>query len=158
MSKRILMAVGIIMGLGAAPYALSTCPTTFHQDKEGYWISDDAPGWKSHQPTGKDVKISEQQFGGAVYSPVKKRIACVYKGSHGRWVALISSQQHPFNEDDLNMSAWMYSKKHNDYICGKPKHGLSACTFSVKGKAKTETTTAKPTTTEPPTPKSEQLK
>ena len=126
-----LVAVGISTTSLAATKPHS-CPSNIEQNNKGYWVSNDPPEWKSHRPTTKDVTLSAKKFGGVVYSPKKKRLACVYKASNKKWVALLSSVYHPVNEDDLIGSAWQYNQKHKDYVCGKPKHSLKDCLFNIK--------------------------
>ncbi len=131
--NRLMVTLGFIAGLSFSASALAvTCPTALHQDSNGYWTSNDTPGWKSHRPTDKNITLESKNFGGAVYSPQKKRIACVYKGSDGNWVALLSSVYHPFNEDDLKGTGWEFSQQHKDYVCGQPKSGINDCGFNVK--------------------------
>lgn len=127
---RVVLGVlfGISFGMGALA---ATCPANLQQDSKGYWTSNDPPGWKSYRPTGSNVAVDAKHFGGAVYSPTKKRIACVYKGSDGKWVVLLSSVYYPFSKDDLS-SAWEYNPKHKDHICGEPKQTLKDCKFDVK--------------------------
>ncbi len=108
------------------------CPTALHQNSKGYWTSNDSPGWKSIKPTERSDTLAAKNFGGAVYSPAKKRIACVYKSKSGKWVALLSNLTHPLNEDDLNMKVWKHVQKHNVYVCGTPKYKLKDCTFETQ--------------------------
>ncbi|OGO90994.1 MAG: hypothetical protein A3F41_05090 [Coxiella sp. RIFCSPHIGHO2_12_FULL_44_14] len=124
---------GLLISLGLLTTAWAgQCPTTMQQDGQKYWVSNDPPGWKSHKPTAKDITLTSDRFGGVVYSPEKKRIACVYKGSDGQWIALLSDVYHPFNEDDLQGKTWEYSPEHKDYVCGQPEHALEECQFDVK--------------------------
>lgn len=121
----VLLSTGI--GFGHA----AQCPTvdSLKQDSEGYWTANDEPGWKSVEASKPDITIKE--FGGVVYSPEKKRIACVYKDSTGKWVPLISSVFHPFEKDDLSKN-WKYDEKDKDWSCGAPDHSISDCQFEVK--------------------------
>jgi len=96
------------------------------------------PGWKSHIPTPTDVKIDSKNFGGVVYSPKRKRLACVYRASNNKWVALVSQLHHSIQidektKDDSGTSpAWQFSKKHNDYACGRPRvTELDKCQFKL---------------------------
>ncbi|WP_423063665.1 hypothetical protein [Candidiatus Paracoxiella cheracis] len=133
MKTSIITALCLGVGLSfttAASFA-GQCPSNLHQDSEGYWTSNDTPGWKSVKPTDTKVTVESKNFGGAIYSPTQKRIACVYKGSDGQWVALISNVDHPFNEDNLNLKVWTFVNKHNIYICGTPKYKLDECTFVI---------------------------
>lgn len=126
-----VLAIATGMSFVATTFA-GSCPKNLTQDSQGYWSSNEPPGWKSPQPTDKKVTLEAKNFGGAVYSPSKKRIACVYKDSSGKWIAILSNIYHPFNEDDLKGNAWQYSQKHKDYICGQPKYELKDCTFEIK--------------------------
>lgn len=113
------------------PALADHCPTTITQDSKGFWTSNEAPGWKS--TNGKPgVTLSAKDFGGVVYSPEKKRIACVYKDSTGEWVVLLSSIDHVFEKADLKGSTWEFNDKYKDYECGTPKSTLKDCEFTVK--------------------------
>ena len=133
-------AAGLAIGLGIITSAIAaTCPTQLTQDAEGYWKSDQTPGWRSHKPTPKNVTISPNDFGGVVYSPSKKRLACVYKGTDGKWVALVSNVSSKVKIDkhapaDVGGgSAWKYNKRHNDYACGKPTvTSIASCPFELQ--------------------------
>lgn len=116
----------------AATAVADHCPTSLHHNHKGYWTSNDSPGWKSIKPTKHGDTLAAKNFGGAVYSPLKKRIACVYKSKSGQWIALLSSLSHPINEDDLNMKVWKYMQKNNFYLCGTPRYKLKDCTFKIK--------------------------
>ncbi len=130
--SRLMLVLAAALGLCYSVQSLATlCPTHFNHDQNGYWTSNEHPGWKSHRPTNANVTLDPKDFGGAVYSPQKKRIACVYKASDGNWVALLSSIYHPFNEDDLTGKGWEFSQEHKDYICGQPKSGIYDCDFKV---------------------------
>ena len=109
----------------------SRCPTELHRDNKGYWTSNTPPGWKSITRTPSSETLDPNNFGGTVYSSTNKRIACVYRSSKRRWVALLSNINHPFNEDDLKGTVWKYVPKHKDSICGKPDHGLHDCEFDL---------------------------
>ena len=136
--RRWLAGMGLVLGIGFTINVFAGhCPKNLHQDDKGYWTSNDQPGWKSHRPTSPTVTLEAKDFGGAVYSPLKKRIACVYKASDGKWVALLSSVYHPFNQDDLKAqegknSPWEYNQQHKDWVCGTPKHKLEDCQFDIK--------------------------
>ena len=139
MSKNWLVVVlGVMVGLGGSALAATdssktnTCPTNLHQDKNGYWTSNDLPGWKSQLPTKKGITLTSKDFGGAVYSPQKRRIACVYKDPDGKYIALLSNIYHPFAEDHLTGKGWEFNHQYKDYICGKPKSDLNDCEFAIK--------------------------
>lgn len=127
-----MIGITLLMGISVAIPALAdTCPTNLSQDSKGFWTSTEAPGWKSTD--GKPgVTIDIKDFGGVVYSPEKKRIACVYKDSTGEWVVLLSSVDHAFEKEDLKGNAWEFNEKYKDYECGTPKSTLKDCTFDVK--------------------------
>jgi len=116
----------------------TTCPQTFKQDPKGFWYSSDSPGWKSHKPTHPDVSIHADHFGGVVYSPKKERLACVYKASDGKWIALVSNI-HPQISIDKQATdnsgvkpAWKYNPTHKDYSCGLPSvNKISQCSFQL---------------------------
>lgn len=121
----------LIAGIFAIPALAETCPTHISQDSKGYWTSNDGPGWKSTEAkTG--VTLEAQDFGGVVYSPEKKRFACVYKDSTGTWVALLSSVDHAFEKEDLKGEAWEYNEQYKDHECGTPKSKLQDCEFDFK--------------------------
>ena len=128
-----LRTLTLVIGLGFLTTLFAgTCPETVSQDSQGYWVSNDSPGWKSPSPSKTGLTLNANNFGGVVYSPAKKRIACVYKDSAGNWVALLSDMYHPFNEDDLKNDVWEYSQQHKDYICGQPKNTRTECAFDIK--------------------------
>jgi len=133
MKTRIVISLCLSAGLGFTSISFANhCPSKLHQDSKGYWTSNDEPGWKSVKPTASHVTLEPNNFGGAIYSPKQRRMACVYKSSEGKWIALVSNINHPFNQDDLNMEVWTHAKKQNIYICGTPKYKLKDCTFEVK--------------------------
>jgi hypothetical protein len=126
------IGISFLLCIGfAIPVFADTCPTNISQDSKGFWTSNEAPGWKSTE--GKPgVTLDIKDFGGVVYSPEKKRIACVYKDSTGEWVVLLSSVDHAFEKEDLQGTAWEYNDKYKDYECGTPKSALKDCVFNVK--------------------------
>ncbi len=121
-------------GLYSAPAIAGTCPTNFYQDKSNFWVSDDPPGWRSYKKSPPNSTLSAKNFGGAMYSPKLRRIACVYRGSDKKWVALVSSNEHPFNPDDIKINKWKYIEKRKNFICGTPNHTRSECEFKVDQK------------------------
>lgn len=103
-----------------------SCPTQLIREYDGHWVSHQAPGWKSAQRTPPGTSINTKDFGGAVFSPSQKRIACVYRATNGYWVTLISHthkgfqvNQHQLN-DAHNATAWQWNRDHQDFNCGKP--------------------------------------
>lgn len=130
-----LASVGLVLSMTASA---KTCPTDLKKDHQGYWYSDSAPGWKSHKPTHGDVIIDPNNFGGAVYSPQRNRIACVYKASNGKWMALVSNIHNKITIDKQtadssgSRAAWKYNPTHKDYACGLPSvKKLSKCRFDL---------------------------
>lgn len=137
--KTTLLASAAALGLAvsAAGFA-DTCPTELKQDSQGYWFSDVKPGWKSHKPTPDNVTLDANDFGGVVYSPKRNRMACVYKASDGKWVALVSNIHHGIVidkkavDDSGKEPAWQYSSKHEDYACGQPSvMNVQGCQFQL---------------------------
>jgi len=135
----LLLSSGIIISIGLTASAFAdTCPTDLKRNHSGYWYSDTKPGWKSHRTTKNGVLLSSDNFGGIVYSPRRKRLACVYKASNGKWIALVSNVHHGIVYDKRAMDssgkgpAWKYNSKHKDYACGRPSvNRLSGCTFQL---------------------------
>ncbi|PHQ81141.1 MAG: hypothetical protein COB66_02945 [Coxiella sp. (in: Bacteria)] len=116
----------------------TTCPTTMIREHDGYWVSQQTPGWKSSEQTGFKTTLNVNDFGGAIYAPAQNRMACVYRSSDGYWVALISHthKRMHVNRHALNTArthtAWQWDKKHKDYACGRPNvTKLSQCTFTL---------------------------
>lgn len=101
----------------------------------------DPPGWRSADPLPVPTQIHPDQFGGALYSPLKNRIACAYRlGSieeNPRWVIMLSSVYHHFVPRDLAGENWTYNKTRRDYTCiDRIKLGLnrfrpSDCPFEI---------------------------
>src|SRR3990167_11193580 len=119
------MGMALITGTNFITSALAeTCPTHISQDQQGYWTSNDGPCWKSTEAK-PGVTLEVKDFGGVVYSPEKKRFACVYKDSTGKWVALLSSVDHAFEKEDLKGEAWEFNPQYKDYECGTPKSKLT---------------------------------
>lgn len=126
------LSIVVITGFG------DTCPTQLHQEYDGHWVSTQAPGWKTAGTTGLHTLINTNDFGGAVYSPTQKRLACVYRRSDGFWIALISHTHKGFQidkhalDDARSATAWHFDKKHHDYTCGRPTvTKIKNCLFSV---------------------------
>lgn len=116
----------------------ATCPTKLTQDSNGYWLSKAAPGWKSHKATPRGVTLSTKNFGGVVYSPARNRLACVYRASNKKWVAVISNMNKNIKIDKNAVdasgkkAAWKFSTKHKDYACGQPSvQKIETCQFSL---------------------------
>lgn len=114
-----------------------TCPTEFKKNAQGLWYSDQQPGWQSTAKLGDAVTIEAKNFGGAVFSPTHKRIACVYRSSDDKWVAFVSDQNanievlKDVKDDSGKESAWKFSDEHKDYACGKPSvNDLKNCQFT----------------------------
>ncbi|MCB1826806.1 MAG: hypothetical protein KDH94_00175 [Coxiellaceae bacterium] len=141
MSIRIkaIIASSVAAGLILSSTAFAdTCPTDLKKDDDGYWYSDTKPGWKSHKTTPDGVTVSSSNFGGVVYSPSRNRMACVYKASDGKWVALVSNVHHGIvidkkaTDDSGNGPAWQFSTKHKDYACGHPTvTNIQGCQFQL---------------------------
>lgn len=116
-----------------------TCPTNLKQNSEGYWYSQEKPGWKSHKPTDRDVTISATDFGGVVYSPTRHRLACVYKASDGKWVALVSAVHKnividkQIKDSANNSAAWKFNQQYKDFACGQPSvTNIEGCPFTFE--------------------------
>lgn len=137
--RKTIITSSVAVGLALSGTALAdTCPTSLQQDHNGYWYSKSKPGWKSHKTTPSGVTVTASNFGGVVYSPKRKRIACVYKASNGKWVALVSNVHHGIviNKKAMNDSqqgpAWQFSTKHKDYACGYPSvTHIKGCKFHL---------------------------
>jgi len=136
----LLIGTGIIFTLGVTVSAFAaTCPTDLQRNHNGFWFSDTKPGWKSHRATKNGITVSSDNFGGVVYSPKRNRMACVYKASNGKWVALVSNMHQGINidkaaaDDKGKGPAWRYSSKHKDYACGRPTvTRISGCSFQLE--------------------------
>lgn len=133
----LVSAAAVSLALAGTAFG-DSCPTDLKQNEKGYWYSDSKPGWKSHKTTGTDVTLSADHFGGVIYSPKRKRVACVYKASNGQWIALVSNVHHGIviDKQALNDSghgpAWQYNKKHDDYACGYPNvTHIDGCQFDL---------------------------
>ena len=130
----------LIAGLSlAGPASADTCPTKLTHKANGFLVSKARPGWKSHKKIPAGVTISAKNFGGVVYSPQRKRLACVYRASNKEWVALVSERNFGISIDKEakdssgKNAAWQFSKKHGDYACGRPAvKGIADCKFTVK--------------------------
>lgn len=115
-----------------------TCPTQFYKEYDGFWVSKQAPGWKSSEQTGSNVTINTKDFGGAVYAPTQKRLACVYRSSAGYWVAFVSHVHKGFQLDRHALDevrkhhAWNWNNKHQDFSCGRPNvNSVKDCPFTL---------------------------
>ena len=127
----------------------NTCPTNLTQDEKGFWHSSEQPGWKSHIATPKDVTVDPKNFGGVVYSPKRQRLACVYRASNNKWIALVSDAHQGIKidqngkDDSGKAPAWVFSQKHSDYACGRPRvSDLSKCQFTFDDNSQTATPNA----------------
>lgn len=136
--RKTILALAFTTFFGSSTILSSTCPIELKRGQDGYWYSDEKPGWKSHKTTPDDVTVSPNDFGGVVYSPQRHRLACVYKASDGKWLALVSNAHHGVvidkkATDDLGTnSAWVFSKKHRDYACGHPTvKNIKGCPFEL---------------------------
>lgn len=118
----------------SAQAAIETCPSKFYRNDEGFFISDQPPGWRSYKPSPNGTTLKVDDFGGAVFSPEHKRIACVYRDSNNKWVALVSSRAYAFSQDDLNIDAWKYNHKRKMFVCGTPESSRTECHFKVDTK------------------------
>ena len=136
--KGVLVAIGLTCSIFLTAAVADTCPTDLKRNHSGYWYSDTKPGWKSHRKIKHGVTVKSDDFGGIVYSPKRKRMACVYRASNGKWVALVSKVHHGITidknakTDNGKKHAWKYSKKHKDYACGRPDVvRVSGCSFQL---------------------------
>lgn len=137
--RKTILATILIITVGISSVVLAdTCPTELKRDQNGIWYSKAKPGWKSHKAIPDGVTVSAKNFGGVVYSPKRHRLACVYKGSDGKWVALVSNVHHGIvidkkAKDDAGTGpAWQYNKKYQDYACGQPKvTDIKSCQFQL---------------------------
>ena len=137
--KKITLASILLITFGLSSTVVAdTCPTKLERDHNGYWYSDAKPGWRSHKPTPEGVTLSAENFGGVVYSPERRRMACVYKASNGKWIALVSNIHHGILIDKKAMDdagknpAWQFSKQHQDYACGQPTvKNITGCQFQL---------------------------
>lgn len=138
-AKRVIQVSSLCTLFFMGYVCAATCPTDIKRNKEGYWYSDQKPGWKSKKRTPENITLDTKDFGGVVYSPKHKRLACVYKTSDKKWFALVSNK-HPnividkeAKDDSGKGPAWRYSKKYHDYACGTPfTTKLSKCVFELK--------------------------
>lgn len=133
------ICTGLLFFVSLSSFA-ATCPTELkHDSANNTWYSTASPGWRSHRTTTPDVKLDPKNFGGAVYSPARQRIACVYKSSEGRWIALVSNRHEGFRIDKQAVdesgkrAAWQYNKQHDDFACGLPSvTKVSGCPFTLE--------------------------
>lgn len=116
----------------------NTCPTHFYKEHDGFWVSQEAPGWKSSEQSGTNVTINTKDFGGAVYAPNQRRLACVYRSSVGYWVAFVSHVHKGFQvnrhalDDARKHHAWTWDAKHKDFSCGRPNvTSIKNCKFTL---------------------------
>jgi hypothetical protein len=111
----------------------ATCPTELMQQHQGYWLSHQQPGWKSNSPTEHNISVNSEQFTGVVYSPKRQRLACVYRTSDGKFLALISNKHRTIKiNTGAEQAVWHYHKDKKDYSCGKPGvKKISGCTFQL---------------------------
>lgn len=113
------------------------CPAQLIQDHQGYWVSQEAPGWKSASPTPVGVTVNTNDFGGAHFSPKQQRMACVYRQSHGGWIALVSHKsrflridRHARNPKNDTL-AWEKDPKHQDFTCSPHNYNRQGCPFEI---------------------------
>jgi hypothetical protein len=124
MIQKVLGSLSLI-AISSIAFA-NSCPTQLHREYDGHWVSKQSPGWKSAEITPAGVTINTKDFGGAVYSPKQKRIACVYRSSKGFWVAMISHTHKGFQvnkhalDDARTATAWQWDHNHKDFNCGRP--------------------------------------
>lgn len=139
--KNALLLSSTIFTIGFSFAALAaehfTCPTQLKKNDKGLWYSDQQPGWQSTAKLADGVTIEAKNFGGAVFSPTHKRIACVYRSSDDKWIAFVSDQnanievQKDVKDDSQKESAWKFSEEHKDYACGKPSvNDIKNCQFT----------------------------
>jgi len=131
--KGMLLSCLTLVAIGSSA---ATCPTKVERNDEGYWESEQAPGWRSFHKTAEGVSLDVSYFGGVVFSPRHRRMACVYKTSDGQWLALVSEQRNNFRIDKQAMddsgtrAAWVWNDQHQDYSCGRPHvSDPKRCTF-----------------------------
>lgn len=127
----------LVTSLMATTAMAATCPTELQRNADGYWMSSQAPGWKSHKKTAPGVTINAKNFGGVVYSPKRQRLACVYRTSDDKWLSLVSERHTGISINRKSMDktgnkpAWKFSEKHGDYACGTPSvMKISGCEFN----------------------------
>ena len=114
-----------------------TCPTHFTQEYDGRWVSYQAPGWRSAKATNYHTTLAASDFGGAIYAPKQKRLACVYRSSKGYWVAMISHvhkgiqiDRHAL--DEARHVAWRWDPNMRDFSCSRPYvTSTTECKFSI---------------------------
>lgn len=133
----LLITLACLIGIPLTAQA-DTCPTQIKQDTQGYWYSEQKPGWRSHVYTSTDIKLDTHYFGGVVFSPKQQRMACVYKATNGRWLAIVSDSYDGFKIDKQAVdesgakAAWQYSDQHSDFSCGRPSvTKLTGCPFNT---------------------------
>lgn len=135
----IQITCALIIGLlSMTSVGANTCPVNLKQDDKGFWYSDEKPTWRSHKATNKDIVVKASNFGGAVYSPIHHRIACLYKDSENNWLAIVSKVNYTFaidraaKDDSGKEPAWKWSEKHKDYSCGNPHvKNITGCQFTI---------------------------
>jgi len=115
-----------------------TCPVHLKRNYKGYWYSNNKPGWRSYRSTIEGISVNTHHFGGVVYSPKRHRLACVYKASDRKWLALISNKYKPIVIDKKAMDysghhfRWQFNKKYKDYVCGQPiTTHIEECSFQL---------------------------
>ena len=73
--KHLLTAIAGTLAIGLTSSAFAyTCPMNIKREQNGFWYSNEKPGWKSHKSTPPNVTLSAKDFGGVVYSPKRNRI------------------------------------------------------------------------------------
>ena len=128
----------LVVALFPVVLLANNCPTHLTKSHDGSWVSDEAPGWQSAELTGPETKINVKDFGGAVYSPTKKRLACVYRTNQGYYIAMVSHihkgfQINPHKRGRAGkLAAWQWDNTHHDFTCGKPDVLSAAkCEFTI---------------------------
>ena len=140
----ILFSISMVI---AQPLIADTCPTQLERSAEGYWYSNQHPGWLSVEAFPQTIIMNPDQIGAIVFSPSKTRVACVYRSSGNQWVAIISTNNKGITPDiglidPKGQPIWKWSIEHQDYSCSKLDHHDAAnCRFSIEDNATFSTRT-----------------
>lgn len=114
------------------------CPTKLGKEHDGYWVSAQAPGWRSAIQTDNKTTVNTADFGGAIFVPSQHRLACVYRTSKGYWITLISHTHKHIQidrhqrDDSGEYAAWRWDEQTKDFSCGRPYvKSYQSCTYTI---------------------------
>jgi len=139
--KSVIIILFILLASYLGSYQIATadiCPTKLDRSIEGYWYSTQHPGWSSIETFPQTITINPDHTGAIVFNPMKARLACVYKNSENKWVAIVSMPTNGIRTDTgiLNQQSrrvWQWSDEHQDFSCGIPDaNHMAQCRFTLE--------------------------